>query len=146
VVEYLRVFSHVGFFAFGGAAHSTTRTSRGMTILLRRKLRRERLAQRQGLLVAGLTVGWQAQESLVPDARAGLTPRDMVEQKLLALRWGEQPGFRTATAAQSEDGRSKHNGSSRPIDAEFEGRQRDKLLPLDPAPLHNNSTRKRSSS
>jgi hypothetical protein len=104
-----------------------------MTILLQREGRLEELSQRERLLFAGFEVGCQAQESLVRDARAGLTPRDMVEHKLLALRSREQSDFRNASAAQPQDRRSEQNGSSRPIDAEFEGRQRDKLLPLEPA-------------
>jgi hypothetical protein len=107
---------------------------RRMTILLRRKVRQSLSLEKSLTLVAGVVVGWPVQESLVPDARAGLTPRQMVEQKLVALRCRELSYFRARKTDRSGDGRSEQNGSSRPIDAQFEGRQRDKLPPLDPAP------------
>jgi hypothetical protein len=115
---------------------------RRMTILLRRKAIPP--LEESLTLVAGIVVGWPVQESLVPDARAGLTPRQMVEQKLVALCYRELSYFRARNADRSGDGRSEQNRSSRPIDVEFEGRQRDKLLPLDPALINSTSTRSSS--
>jgi hypothetical protein len=117
-----------------------------MTVLLLRNARQSLPLEKSLTLVAGVVVGWPVQESLVPDARAGLTPSQIVEQKLVALRCQELSYFRARNDDGSGNGRSEQNGSSRPIDAEFEGRQRDKLIALELAAIKTEGQGKGSTS
>ena len=66
----------------------------------------------------------EPEETLVHDARAHLTPAQMVEHKLLALLKSSDPSPKIGASGLRKDTGREQNTSFRMIDAMQEGRQR----------------------
>jgi len=81
-------------------------------------------SQKMRACAGSQTAGMEAEEALVHDLRADLTPAQMVELKLMALLKSGAPSAFTGSSELLTDVGRKQNTSFRMIDALEEGRQR----------------------